>query len=125
MPDTINFGLQPGGELIKSTICDEIRQIGQAVVIDHVAEDTYWRDHRTPARCGFQSYISMLIVADGRFFGTLCAIDPFPARVNTPETIGMFKLFAELIAFHLDVHRKVAANWTLLDKARRTAQLRD
>jgi len=30
------------------------------------------------------------------FFGTLCAIDPRPARLDTPQTIGMFKLFSEL-----------------------------
>ena len=33
--DTINFGLQPGGELkVQTTICHEIRQSGNAVVID-------------------------------------------------------------------------------------------
>jgi hypothetical protein len=38
--DEIDFGLQPGGELkVETTICDEIRQSHQAVVIDNVAED--------------------------------------------------------------------------------------
>jgi len=47
---------------------------------------------------GFQSYISLPIIKkDGTFFGTLCAIDPRPAKVNTPEVINMFKLFADLI----------------------------
>jgi hypothetical protein len=33
--DEISFGLAPGGELdVKTTICDEIRDSGQAVVID-------------------------------------------------------------------------------------------
>ena len=125
--DEIEFGLVPGGELeVETTICHEIRQSHEAVVIDNVAADAAYCGHHTPAKYGFQSYISMpIILADGTFFGTLCAIDPRPARLNTPQTVGMFKLFAELIAFHLDVHRKVAANWTLLDKARRTAQLRD
>ena len=58
---------------------------------------------------GFQSYISMpIILADGSFFGTLCAIDPLPARIKTPATIGMFRLFAELIAKHLDAAKKLA-----------------
>ena len=43
-----------------------------------------------------------IILSNGAFFGTLCAIDPQPARARAPETIAMFKLFAELIAFHLD-----------------------
>jgi GAF domain-containing protein len=55
---------------------------------------------------GFQSYISVpIVLADGSFFGTLCAIDPRPARLSTPEITGMFRLFAELIAKHLDAHR--------------------
>jgi GAF domain-containing protein len=37
-------------------------------------------------------------VRNGEFFGTLCAIDPRPAKLKTPEVIGMFELFAELIA---------------------------
>lgn len=102
--DDIAFGLKPGGELkVETTICNEIRQSGQEVVIDHVAEDPdFWR-HPTPAMYGFQSYISVPIVrSNGAFFGTLCGIDPRPIKLRTPETIGMFKLFADLISMHLD-----------------------
>ena len=68
---------------------------------------------------GFQSYISMPIIRkDGSFFGTLCAIDPNPARLKTPEIIGMFKLFAELIASQLDADAR-------LDASERMAELRD
>lgn len=125
--DEIAFGLRPGGELeVKTTICDEIRESGRPVIIDHVAEDTNFCLHPTPKRYGFQSYISMPIIRpDGRFFGTLCAIDPGPARLNTPETIGMFKLFAELIAFHLDAQERVRLSETALLDERQTAQLRE
>jgi len=101
--DTINFGLKPGDELeIKTTICNEIRHNNQAVIINHVAKDPLFHDHHTPAMYGFQSYISVpIVLKDGSFFGTLCSIDPDPHQLNTPETIGMFNLFAELIAFHL------------------------
>jgi transcriptional regulator with XRE-family HTH domain len=101
--DEILFGLEPGGELeIGTTICNEIRQSGNSVVIDHVEKDETFAGHPTPAMYGFQSYISMPIIRrDGSFFGTLCAIDPKPAKLNNPETIGMFNLFADLIAFHL------------------------
>lgn len=125
--DTIQFGLQPGGELkLETTICDEIRESREAVVIDEVATDEVFRSHPTPAMYGFQSYISMpIILPDGRFFGTLCAIDPRPARLKTPETIGMFKLFAELIAFHLDAWERLDASAESLADERRTAELRD
>src|ERR1700687_5509920 len=102
--DEIEFGLLPGGELeVETTLCHEIRQSHEAVVINNVAEDAAYCGHHTPAKYGFQSYISMpIVLADGTFFGTLCALDPRPARLDTPETIGMFKLFAELIAIHLE-----------------------
>ena len=74
----IAFGLLPGGELdVKTTICDEIRDSGRAVVIDHVAESELLHDHHTPRMYGLQSYISMpIVLPNGAFFGTLCAIDP-------------------------------------------------
>jgi signal transduction histidine kinase len=125
--DEIAFGLQPGGELVvETTLCDEIRESGQLVVIDHVAEDAVYCGHPTPERYGFQSYISVPIYrADGRFFGTLCGIDPAPARLNTPETVGMFKLFAELIALHLDAQERVMTSEAALRDERQTAELRE
>ena len=125
--DQIGFGLKPGGELeVKTTICDEIRASGVEVVIDHVAEDPLFREHHTPRTYGLQSYISMpIVLRDGSFFGTLCAIDPNPHKVSTPETVGMFKLFAELIAMHLDAQDRLAASQADLVDARHAAELRD
>jgi signal transduction histidine kinase len=101
--DDINFGLKPGGELkVETTICHEIRQSGEAVIIDHVSEDGDYACHHTPQIYGLQSYIAMPIrLTDGSFFGTLCAIDPEPHRLKTPETIQMFEMFAEVIGFQL------------------------
>ncbi len=125
--DTIDFGLKPGGELkVETTICDEIRQSREPVVINDVKEDEVWCEHPTPAMYGFRSYISMpIILADGSFFGTLCAIDPRPAILRTPETIGMFRLFAELIAKNLDAGRKLAATESALVEERADSELRE
>lgn len=125
--DQIEFGLKPGGELkVETTICHEIRQMRQPVVIDEVAADDTYREHHTPLRYGFQSYISMpIILPDGRFFGTLCSIDPRPARVSRPEVVGMFKLFAELIACHIDAAEKLAKSESKLLEQRAVAELRE
>jgi signal transduction histidine kinase len=125
--DEIEFGLAPGGELeVQTTLCHEVRQGHEAVIIDHVAADAVYSGHHTPAKYGFQSYISMpIMLADGTFFGTLCAIDPRPARLNTPATIGMFKLFAELIATHLDAVDRLAASEATLLSERETSELRE
>jgi signal transduction histidine kinase len=125
--DEIEFGLLPGGELeVKTTLCHEVRQSHEAVVIDNVAEDATYCGHHTPAKYGFQSYISMpIVLSDGTFFGTLCAIDPRPARLDTPQTIGMFKLFAELIATHLEAADRLAVTEARLLSERETSELRE
>ena len=125
--DNIAFGLPPGGELdVTTTICQDVRGCREPIVINHVDEDEAYRCHETPRRYGFQSYISMPIIrADGRFFGTLCAIDPRPARLDTPEVVGMFRLFAELIAFHLDALDQVASSRTDLASERANSASRE
>ena len=125
--DTIAFGLQPGGELnVGTTICHEIQQHREPVIISHVAEDRAYCKHPTPEKYGFQSYISVpILLPDGAFFGTLCAIDPKPRALDSHEVIGSFKLFAELIAFHLDAHARIARSETALSDEREVSTLRE
>jgi signal transduction histidine kinase len=125
--DDIKFGLQPGGELqIETTLCNEIRQHREPIVIDNVAEDVVYCGHHTPSKYGFQSYISMpIILRNGTFFGTLCAIDPLPHILKTPEIVGTFKLFAELIGFHLDTIERLASSDASLRGERKQSELRE
>jgi signal transduction histidine kinase len=125
--DEIAFGLLPGGELpVKTTICDEIRASGQIVVIENVAEDNLFSGHPTPKLYGFQSYISVPInLPDGEFFGTLCALDPRPTKLRTTATIDMFRLFADLIAFHIDAQERLTATQTALRAERQIAEVRE
>ena len=125
--DEINFGLVPGGELkVETTICSEIRDSGRAVIIDHVAGDEVFCGHPTPELYGFQSYVSVPILRkDGSFFGTLCAIDPKPANLKAKQTLGMFKLYAELISFHLETQERLDISEAALLDERRTAELRE
>ena len=125
--DEIDFGLKPGGELrLETTLCREVRQCREAIVIDHVAEDPSYSGHQTPAMYGFQSYISVpIVLTDGSFYGTLCAIDPKPARLKNSGVTGMFTLFADLIALHLEGGRHIATAQADLLNARGTADLRE
>src|SRR6185312_9710064 len=116
--DNIHFGLEHGGELpLETTICNQIRTLREEVVIDNVAEDPVYRSHHTPATYGFQSYISVpIILPNGEMFGTLCAIDPHPRNLRNSGTPGMFRLFAQLIAFHLEANRRLSESQSdLLD----------
>lgn len=125
--DPVGFGLKPGDELeIATTICNEIRSHRQPVVIDDVESDPVYRDHHTPKMYGLRSYISVpIILADGQFFGTLCAIDPKPAKVSDPMVLGTFQLFAELIAQHLDAGARLEAAYTALIRERELSELRE
>jgi GAF domain-containing protein len=89
--DELAFGLKPGDELkVETTICHEIRKSHEAVIIDNVSEDAGYCAHHTPAQYGFQSYISVpIILPDGSFFGTLCAIDPKPASFELPKLLSI------------------------------------
>jgi len=109
--DLIGFGLGPGDELVvASTICDEIRDHRQPVVIDDVAQDARYRDHHTPRQYGFRSYISVpIVLKDGSFFGTLCAIDPRPAQPSRPEVLASCELFAGMIALEITAQRRFQA----------------
>lgn len=95
--DEIEFGLKPGDELdIETTICSEIRACGRAVVIDHVDADPQWRTHPAPALYGFQSYASFPIVLnDGSFYGTLCAIDREPRALSAKTMVAVLERQAE------------------------------
>jgi hypothetical protein len=101
--DLIDFGLRPGQDLVlETTICNEIRQNRQLVTFDHASTHPVFATHPTPAAYGFESYISVPIVrADGAFFGTLCALDPKPARLDT-AAIQTLEMFARMIGLALD-----------------------
>lgn len=124
--DEIDFGLAVGGELVvTTTICDEIRASGQAVIIDDVPADADFQGHPTPAMYGFRSYISVPIFHDGRFFGTLCAIDPAPARLKQSTAPALFALLAELIGAHLAARERLARSQEALLNQREAAELRE
>ena len=47
---------------------------------------------------GFESYASFpVLLDDGSFFGTLCAIDPDPREISAPATIAMLEGFARKV----------------------------
>lgn len=98
--DRIEFGLDPGSEFdIKTTICADIRETGQRIIIDHISEDPEWRTHPLPIIYGFQSYASLPVVLDdGSFYGTLCTMDPARREVSAPETIAVLEHGARRIA---------------------------
>lgn len=125
--DSINFGLKPGGELVlESTICHEIRQHHTPVVFGHASADPHFATHHTPNIYGLESYISIpIVLADGRFFGTLCAIDSVPADLSDPAIVKTLTLFAQLIAMSLDTQGHLESARAELTDAHEHGRLRE
>ncbi|MCJ8519473.1 GAF domain-containing sensor histidine kinase [Pseudorhizobium tarimense] len=125
--DNIGFGLPAGGELdVETTLCHEVRQFRDVIVIDNFAEDPFYCNHHTPHLYRLQSYISVPItLPDGRFFGTLCAIDAKPAKLSDPQTLATFKLFAQLVGFQFDAAEKLSSARASLIGEKAASELRE
>ena len=124
--DAIGFGLQPGGELVlETTLCNEIRQHHEPIAFGAASADPHYCGHPTPKLYGFESYISVPIrLEDGRFFGTLCALDPLPAKLDA-GVVHTLELFADLIAAQLETEDRLARSDGALHAAEDVAKLRD
>tara|TARA_R110002126_G_scaffold125401_3_gene267626 strand:- start:1789 stop:3024 length:1236 start_codon:yes stop_codon:yes gene_type:complete len=125
--DSIDFGLQAGGELVAGdTICDEIRVHHQPVVFQHASEDPVYVDHHTRKLFELESYISIPIIrANGEFFGTICAIDRVPAHFDESTVVTKLELFAQLIAVQLDMQEAQEKIEAALIKETETGRLRE
>ena len=125
--DEIGLGLEPGSALpLDNTFDRHVKQSRQSLIIENAAERPDFAANPMAEIFGVQSYISVpIILADDTFFGTLCAIDRRPARLDTPETVAMFKLLAELIAYHLDATDNYKISQDSLADALEVSELRE
>ncbi|CAN7656857.1 GAF domain-containing sensor histidine kinase [Pseudomonas sp. LjRoot277] len=94
--DQLNFGLQVGGEL-------DLVSLYQ-----------------------FESYISVPIFrTDGRFFGTLCALDPNPAPLKSSTIQSTMESFARMLALLIEAEENLQKTESALKQERETAELRE
>ena len=110
--DRAEFGLDPGGELkIHETICDEVRDSGEAIVFDDASDDIKWSRHPVPVIYGIKSYCSFPVyLEDGSFFGTLCAIDAAPRHVTDEAIVEMFSAYAREVGAILSEAQRVTSS---------------
>lgn len=101
--DGIDFGLQPGSQLdVETTLCVDAMRSGTPIVIEQASLDPRYCQHHTPKLYNIESYVSVpIVLANGRYFGNLCAIDPAPTKLSAP-ILNTFTHFAALIAMQLD-----------------------
>jgi len=125
--DQLEFGLQVGDELdLVTTLCHEIRQSHVSVVIDKASEDPLYCEHHTPRMYHFESYISVPVFrTDGRFFGTICALDPVPAQLKSSSIQSTMESFARMLALQIEAEENAQLTETALLQERETAELRE
>ena len=125
--DGIGFGLKPGDQLdLESTLCIESKRSNEPIVIEHASADPRYRSHHTPRIYKIESYVSVpIVLANGRYFGSLYAVDPAPAKVADPKIISMFTRFAALIAMQLEGEMARQQDQTALRHARAANELRE
>jgi signal transduction histidine kinase len=125
--DQLEFGLGVGGELdLTTTICHEIRGSHVSVVIDKASEDPLYHDHHTPRMYHFESYISVPVFrTDGRFFGTICALDPNPAPLRSSTIQSTMESFARVLSLQIEAEEALQNTQAQLQEERGTAELRE
>ena len=125
--DDIHLGVSPGGHLdVNTTLCIEARAARAPVVIDHASTDARYCNHRALGMYPFESYVSVpIILASGRYFGNLCAVDPNPAQVSDPRVVSMFQRFADIIALQLESELLRQKEHAALLDERESSELRE
>lgn len=101
--DPAGIGAGPEDVLeVQNTLLPASSAGRSVTVVDDLAELPGGRDHPALARHGMRSYVSVPITQnDGRFYGTICALDRSPRPLDEPVTIGVLEGFAELIGRQL------------------------
>jgi signal transduction histidine kinase len=124
--DGLGLGLAPGERLrFLENVGFEDQALLAPVVIERAGGDP---DPRTPhsAMHGFESFISVpIILGNGRYFGSLCALDTNAIEVREPRMMSMFKEFAVLIASQLEQQSVREQERTALLDERAAGELRD
>lgn len=125
--DDIGLGVATGQELpAEATFCGALRHNPTPLLIEDIAADPVHSQHCGAREQGLRSLISYpIILPDGRYFGTLCAIDRRPVRLDTSQTLGRFALLTELIAFHLAQQAQLDAITSDLRREAESAELRE
>lgn len=105
--DELQFGLEAGDELLlEATLCKQLRSNRKSIIIEHASRDPVFWEHPLPKQHNFESYISLPITfSDGTVFGSLCALDVLPKKLENAQMIEILTIFARLIGTTMELQR--------------------
>jgi len=125
--DTVGYGLTPGTQLdVATTLCIESKKSNAPLIIDHASVDPQYCHHPRTKGGNVESYVAFpIVLPNGRYFGSLFAMDPAPAKASDPKVQGMFKAFADVIASQLESNLQHESSRKELLDERAANELRD
>jgi signal transduction histidine kinase len=103
--DDIHLGVTPGHQICLGVrSCFGLSASRTPVLIGHASADLRRSGRLIVHNKPYESCVSMpILLAEGRYFGKLCALDPSPAKVPESFILSMFTQFADLIASQINI----------------------
>lgn len=125
--DDVPLGIGPGDRVpLRDALCSTWQEADAALVIEHASRDPRYRAHPMTLRHGVESYVSVpIVLAGGRRFGRLCALDVRATPLGGTQIGSMFQHFAALIAARLDDQRRQQLEHAALLDERAASELRE
>lgn len=125
--DVVHLGLRPGLQYpVDATLWNRTLASRKPAVVEHASTDPVYRGHPAPTAHPIESFMcAPIMLADGRQFGNLAALDPNPVRIRGPRTASMLGHLAALIAAALDNQRHHEQQRGALLDERAVGQLRE
>ena len=125
--DDLDLGIKAADTLaLRTNLALECQATRTPIVIEQASTDLRYRNQKGTKLYQIESYVSVpIFLSSGCYFGTLCALDPKPAKVAEPRIVSMFSRFAALIASQLDQHFQREHERTALSAERAAGELRE
>jgi signal transduction histidine kinase len=125
--DDLHLGITSGGPFaLRTNLALEAQASRTPIVIEQASLDPRYMNHAAPRLYKLESCVSVpIFLQGGTYFGTLCALDPKPAKLGQPFVLSTFKKFAALIASQLSSQLQAERDQTALLDERAAGEMRE
>lgn len=125
--DQLGLGLRPNDTLeLAKTLFDGILAPERPIIIERSSDALTGAAHHASAQFGFESFISVPIMARGGvLWGTLFGIDSLPRALSEGASLASMTLFSALISQQLKIQEELEDTRVALMDATATTELRE
>ena len=112
--DNGGCGLKTGLSLpLHETFCQYVDVDDGPLIVSDAANDTRVVDVVARRMLNIGAYVSVpLMLSDGRYYGTLCVLDPLPRDIQ-PDHIALLRIFARQIAAIIESMQQFQSKTTI------------